>query len=118
MRLGLALWGQLPGQHQPSSSRRGRGTGLQERSRFQNTYRLLEAAVSKATVGVSGTRQPPPRARGGSISKPHQACENMPPNYTQSVRYTTGAGNTSHYYYTASCGAEFTSPKAAWAHAS
>jgi hypothetical protein len=35
----------------------------------------------------------------------------MPPNYTQSVR-----NNTCGYYYTATCGAKFTSLKAAWHH--
>ena len=68
-------------------------------------------------------------ARGGcsSISKSPLACENMPPNYTQSVRRTGVVGRGGHngvnerkiiseYYYTASCGAEFTSLTAAWAH--
>jgi hypothetical protein len=47
----------------------------------------------------------------------------MPPNYTQSVRSTRfdksrghNGVNKTKYYYTASCGAEFTSLTAAWAH--
>jgi hypothetical protein len=62
-------------------------------------------------------------ARGGSISKRPLASENMPPNYTQSVRNTRFDKNRGHngvnktkYYYTASCGAEFTSLNVAWHH--
>ena len=47
----------------------------------------------------------------------------MPPNYTQSVRSTRVNKSRGHngvnerkYYYTASCGAKFTSAKAAWAY--
>jgi hypothetical protein len=53
-------------------------------------------------------------ARGGSISKPPLAGDNMPPGFTQSARYTSCTG----YYYTAPIsGEKFTSLKApAWAH--
>jgi hypothetical protein len=74
---------------------------------------LVEIAFD-STLAATGHRKydTAAAARGGSISKSPAACDNMPPDFTQSVR----PGGRANFIYTASCGTKFTGVKAAWAH--